>query len=120
MTAQPNTALEDTPADTPAHADVPVDSGVESGPANAPPLETSQAVGAATDLKQVVAQENSTIASIIETLDSYAIEIGDTHISIWSALVVLLVIIGVWFFARFGSKLAHKILGKLTALDSTQ
>ena len=101
--------------------------GADAAPASSEPAaepvaepETQQAVGAAEDLKEAVAQGNSTIGSIVETLDSYAIEIGNTHISLWSASVVLLVIMGVWFVARFGSKLAHFMLGKMTRLDSTQ
>ena len=98
-------------------------SGAFAPPTPAPepePTETVDAIGAAADIKEAVAGDDSTIATNITTLDSYAIEIGDTHISIWSAIVVILVIVGIWFIARFGSKIAHKLLSHLTALDSTQ
>jgi len=84
------------------------------------PEPTAETVTAAENIKEVVAQDNTTIAGVIDTLDSYAIDIGSTHISLWSASVVLLVIVGVWFVARFGSKLAHKVMGKMTRLDPTQ
>ncbi len=82
--------------------------------------EVENAVGAAENIKEAVASENTTIGSVIETLDSYAIEIGQTHISLWSASVVLMVIIGVGFFARVGSKFSHFLLAKLSRFDSTQ
>src|SRR3990167_3003409 len=78
---------------------------------------TQDAAGPAAGLKEAVAQKNGSTGAVIETLDSYGFDIGSTHVSLWNASVVLLVIFGVWFFARFSSKLFHRILGKLTALD---
>jgi len=84
------------------------------------PGNTEEPVKAAEGIKQAVASENQTIGGIIEQLDSYAIEVGGTHISLWSALVVLMIVIGIVVFARLGSKFARWVLAKFTALDSTQ
>jgi small-conductance mechanosensitive channel len=81
---------------------------------------TSDAIGAAGQLRDAVAPGNGTISTIIETLDSYAIDIGNTHVSLWSASLIFLVIVGIWVVGRFGSRFAHRVLGRLTALDSTQ
>lgn len=81
---------------------------------------TQQAVAAANNIKQAVTKENSAVGSVIETLDSYGFNVGNTHVSLWSASVVLLVIVGVIVFARLGSKLAHWLLAKMTRFDLTQ
>jgi len=75
---------------------------------------------AADGIKNAVTLENRTIGGLIESLDSYAIDVGTAHISIWGAMVVLMILAGVILFARLGSKLAHWLLAKLTGLDSTQ
>lgn len=81
---------------------------------------TEDPVKGAEGLKEVVASEGGTIGSLVETLDSYAIDIGSTHVSLWSALVVVMVLLSVMVLARMGSKFAHWVLGKMTHLDQTQ
>ena len=88
---------------------------------NAPPPEpVQQPVLAAEGIKEAVASENQTIGGLIETLDSYAINVGTMHVSVWSALVVLMILVGIVIFARLVSKFVHWLLGKITTLDSTQ
>ena len=60
------------------------------------------------------------VGQFIETLDSYRLDLGSTHISLWSMLAVLLVILAVIISARIGGRIAHWGLAKLTGLDSTQ
>ncbi len=94
-----------------------------SAQATASPVATAQptnGVGAAADIMEVVSSENGTIGDVIERLDSYSFDVGSTHVSLWSAVVVLFVIVAVLVFARLGSKFAHWVLGKFTRLDSTQ
>jgi small-conductance mechanosensitive channel len=40
--------------------------------------------------------------------------VGDTRISAWSVLVVVVVIVALFLFARIGSKVAHRLLRRLT------
>jgi small-conductance mechanosensitive channel len=81
---------------------------------------TEHSLSPAANIKHAVAQENSTLGTAIETLDSYGFDVGNTHISLWTGSVVLLVIVGVIVCARFGSKAARWLLGKTTRLDLTQ
>ena len=77
-------------------------------------------VSGAEGFRQAVSSENMTVARLIGMLDSYSIDIGKTHLSLWDALVVLFVIAGVIVMARLLSKLAHYLLKRMTRLDETQ
>jgi len=72
------------------------------------------------EIRESVASGNSTIGAYIEWLDSYGIQVGNSHVSLWTASVALAVVLGVFLFARLGSRLAHWSLGKLTSLDQAQ
>jgi len=91
---------------------------------SAPPAPVASAsaepVKAAEGIKHVVSNESATIGGLIEQLDSYAIDIGNWHVSLWSALVVLLVVVGVFVFARIGSSFARALLARITGLDLAQ
>jgi small-conductance mechanosensitive channel len=91
-------------------------------PAAAVPPATgeSNAVAAAEKVRDAVVGERGPVAEVIRTLDSYSLELGTYHLSLWSGLLVLLVIVGVWFTGRYGGKLAHRVLDRMTALDATQ
>jgi len=123
ITETPAPAATETPA-----TDVTAPDAVTAAASPAPVAEPSPALTAAIEepvkaaegIKQAVASESQTIGGIIEQLDSYAIDVGGTHVSVWSALVVLMIVSGVIIFARLGSRFAHWLLGKFTALDSTQ
>ena len=113
MSAALNAIAEaETPTDTP-----PPDAAPTATPAPINTADSTDTVTAATNIKEAVASGNGTIGGIIERLDSYSFDVGSTHISLWSAAVVLFVIAAVLLFARLGSKLAHWLLGKLTRLD---
>ncbi|AZI36822.1 small conductance mechanosensitive channel MscS [Caenibius tardaugens NBRC 16725] len=77
-------------------------------------------VAGAEGIKQAVSSENMPLARFVETLDSYAIDVGKAHISAWDALVVIFVIISVVIFAKLISKLSHFVLTRITRLDPTQ
>ena len=77
-------------------------------------------VTGADGIKQAVTRGNSSIGGWIEWLDSYGIQVGSTHLSLWSAAVFLGVIVGVILFARLGSRLAHWVMGRITSLDEAQ
>jgi small-conductance mechanosensitive channel len=88
--------------------------------ATGPAPEPTAAVAAAERAGDAVARDPNPITGIIKTLDSYSVELGTYHISLWGGLLVLLVLAGIWFVGRYGSKLAHKILSRVRALDGTQ
>lgn len=78
------------------------------------------AVSAAEGLKDAVSSKSRTFGGIVEELDSYSLDLGNSHISVWSALVVVMVLIAVLVLARVGSVLARKLFARLTRLDQTQ
>ncbi|WP_427968156.1 mechanosensitive ion channel domain-containing protein [Altererythrobacter sp.] len=84
------------------------------------PAPESPSVEAAQGLKEAVASKSSTMGAMADTLDSWAINMGDTHISAWDVLislgVVAVVMVGAWMISGF----AGRLLGRATRLDGTQ
>ncbi|MFA9201657.1 MAG: mechanosensitive ion channel family protein [Cypionkella sp.] len=76
--------------------------------------------GASEGLKQRVAQESGTVGSVIETLDRWALEVGSWEISLWDAVVFVVVILGILLAAWSLSKGARRVLRRLTRLDQAQ
>lgn len=107
-------------ANTPTAAPPAETGSPEAAPGPVDSVAPTQGIGAAADIKEVVTSSDATIGGIVERLDSFSFDLGSTHVSLWSAVVVLIVIAAVLIFARLGSKFAHWVLGKMTRLDSTQ
>jgi small-conductance mechanosensitive channel len=63
---------------------------------------------------------NGTLADVFATLDAIGVDIGNTRLSLWSALVVFVVVFGIFLFARMGSKAAKKVFARMTPLDPAQ
>ena len=80
----------------------------------------AETVAGAEAIKDAVAGQNVTIGSLIDQLDSFGFTVADTRFSLWTALVVIMVIVGVIVFARVGSKLAHGGLKRFTKLSAAQ
>ncbi len=92
-------------------------------PAAAPsptPSATEPVVAGAESLKEKVAEQNSTVGDIADQLDAIGFTVADTHISLWTVSLVVLVILGIYLFAKIATRLARWTLGKVTRLDSTQ
>ena len=85
-----------------------------------PEPEPTAAVATADEVREAVSERSETVGSFIETLDSWALRFGDIDVSVWDALVVLLVISGVAFVAYTLSKLSHRLLRRITKLGPTQ
>jgi small-conductance mechanosensitive channel len=114
--AEPQTGDADAAAtDTPGATASAVPSPVPS-----PSAEAGEPVKAAEGIKDAVASESKTVGGVIETLDSYSVDLGGTHLSLWSAAVVIMVLVAIVMIARVGSRLAHFALGKLTRINMTQ
>ncbi len=71
-------------------------------------------------IKEAVSSENLTMGKLVRALDSYSIDIGKTHVSLWDGLVVLFVIVAVVLLAYFTSKLSHHLLKRISGLDEAQ
>ncbi|MEO6389299.1 MAG: mechanosensitive ion channel domain-containing protein [Croceibacterium sp.] len=81
---------------------------------------TKDAVSGADAIKNVVADNSSTFGHIANQLDAWGFTFIGTRFSLWSVLVVIVVIIGVLVIARLGTRLARSILRRATRLDPSQ
>lgn len=84
------------------------------------PSQPVEEIAGADVLRDAVSNRSATIADVINQLDAWGFTVGDTRFSVWSLLVVIAVVVGVLLFARIGSRLSHKLLGRITRLDSSQ
>ena len=84
------------------------------------PSQPVEEIAGADVLRDAVSNRSATIADVINQLDAWGFTVGDTRFSVWSLLVVIAVVVGVLLLARIGSRLSHKLLGRITRLDSSQ
>ena len=95
---------------------LPVDQPVADPAAVA--TKVPQDVSGAEAFKDVVSQQSDTVGGFIGWLDAFGFTVGATRISVWSVLVVVVVIVALFLFARIGSKVAHRLFKRFTALDA--
>jgi small-conductance mechanosensitive channel len=67
-----------------------------------------------------VAHKSGTLGGVVDALDSVALDIGTVHISLWSTVVFIAVIVAVYLLAWFLSRTARRALRRMTKLDQTQ
>lgn len=89
-------------------------------PSAAPAPEVADQMGGADAIASAVTGQNATIGRVISQLDAFGFSVGDTRFSLWTALVVTLVIVGMIFAARLGTRLARRVLTRMTRLDPSQ
>ena len=77
-------------------------------------------VAAAEGIREAVGSPDSTIGSLIGTLDALALTIGDLRISLFDVLIVMVIILGVLLLAWFVSRVAKRIVRRVTKLDMAQ
>lgn len=80
----------------------------------------SEDIGGVEALKDAVSQKSNTVGEFIAWLDAFGFTVGDTRISAWSVLVVLVVIVGLIAFARLASKIANRLFRRMSGLDPGQ
>ena len=120
------TAATDTPPDAAASSDaVALPDAAASPRIAADPSPTPEPPGedllaGAETLKDTVAEQSNTIGSVIEQLDAWGFTVADTRFSVWTVLLVILVIIGVILFARIATAVAKKLLARFTRLSASQ
>ncbi|MGB3166581.1 MAG: mechanosensitive ion channel domain-containing protein [Alteraurantiacibacter sp.] len=118
------------PAELPATTTdaVPVPGADESAAPTATPTpepaDTAQPEGGdlagADALRDEVADNLPSIGNVVEQLDAFGFTVADTRFSLWTLLVVLMVIVGVFLFARITTRIAKTGLRKATKLDVSQ
>lgn len=57
---------------------------------------------------------------VVTTLDSWGFDVASYRVSLWTALLIFAVVVGVVVLAKLLSKVARWLLTKVTRLDSTQ
>ena len=85
-----------------------------------PPPDNAEVAPAADGIREAVSGRSEAAGGVVETLDSWALSLGDTRLSLWDGLVVVLVIAGVITAAWFFSKLANAGLRRMTRLEPSQ
>ncbi len=71
-------------------------------------------------LRNAVSQQTPNAAGVIEQLDRFGFSIGDTRFSAWTVMVGILVIVGLFVFARLGTRLAKRALARFTSISAAQ
>lgn len=95
----------------------PTDLNVPAGAQNDFESSEEAVVSGPDAVRDAVASEPGTVTDIVDTLDSWALSFGDSRISIWDVLVVVLIIVGVLALAWLISKFAKRLVGRISKLD---
>ncbi|MEP1420395.1 MAG: mechanosensitive ion channel domain-containing protein [Erythrobacter sp.] len=79
-----------------------------------------EVVSVAEGAKEGLAAQSDTLGAVIDTLDSWALVVGDVRVSVFDVVFLLatigLVITAAWFITR----LARNLIGRVTAFDGSQ
>ena len=99
-------------------------------PAESPPTDVPQPppdpqlaegpIEGADQIKEALQEHSITLGGVIDKLDSWGVTIGDTRFSVWTAMLVVLVLVGIFVIGRLGVRLAHKALGRFGNISATQ
>ncbi len=81
---------------------------------------TTNAITTADDFRDAVADRSQTVGDVIQTLDSWALQIGSMRISVWDGVVVIGVILLVIAFTMITTRLFRFGLRRVTKLDDSQ
>ena len=78
------------------------------------------AVTAADGLRDAVSSKSDTVGSIIESFDALAISFGDTRVSLWDGIVVLIIFGIILAIAWIVNRMAKSAIRRIKRLDMTQ
>lgn len=82
--------------------------------------EPQDAIASSEGFKDAVSEQNETAGSLVETLDVFALEIGNMRLSLLDVLLVIGVIALVITVAWLAIRLCRTALGRMTNLDGSQ
>jgi small-conductance mechanosensitive channel len=108
-----------------APAAPPTDETVEVEPAEpaakpSPEPEPSELLQGVDSLREGVSARSDTISTAIDWLDAIGFDVADTRFSLWSVLVVLLVVFGLYLLARLGVHVGRMVLRRMHTLDPSR
>nr|WP_234003218.1 mechanosensitive ion channel domain-containing protein [Erythrobacter sp. SAORIC-644] len=75
---------------------------------------------AADGAREALSSRSETVESVVDTLDAVALSFGEFRVSLFDVLMVSSVIIGVLVFAWFVSRMARRLVRRMTRLDNAQ
>lgn len=84
------------------------------------PEKPKEPVAASEEIREAVASQSQTWGDVIDRLDSWAVTLGETTVSVWDALIVLLIIAALLLTAHMISRLGRALLRRITRLDNAQ
>nr|WP_235425475.1 mechanosensitive ion channel domain-containing protein [Croceibacterium mercuriale] len=84
------------------------------------PVEPPPELVGAEALSEAINDRNATVGDIVTQLDAIGVTLGSTRFSLWTALVVVLVIVGVFIAARLSNKFGHRLLRKVSRFSPSQ
>ncbi|WP_067790581.1 mechanosensitive ion channel domain-containing protein [Paraurantiacibacter namhicola] len=87
---------------------------------SAEPTPIDDGLEGANTIKEAVAEQSTTIGGIIEQLDAWGFTVADTRFSVWTVLLVVLVVMAVLVAARILTAVAKTVLRRSTRLSATQ
>ncbi len=116
----PEPAPDETPPDGPPDGASGETADAGGGGGIVPENEDGPTLEGVDSLRESVSEQSVTIGGIVDQLDAFGFTLVDTRFSVWSALVVVLVVLGVLLFARIANWLARGALRRLTRLNPSQ
>jgi small-conductance mechanosensitive channel len=91
-----------------------------SDPAPAAEPENGDLFQGVDTLRDDLTARGENIGRLINWLDAIGFDVADTRFSLWSVLVVVLVIVGVYMLARLGEKAGRMVLRRMRTLDPSR
>ncbi|WP_324262770.1 mechanosensitive ion channel domain-containing protein [Altererythrobacter sp. H2] len=112
--------LPTAPTATPAPSPEPTETAASVTPPVPEPVESEAVTPTADGIKEAVTERSQAVGGVVDTLDAWALSIGEMRVSLWDAMVLLMVIGTIIVAAWFVSKLAHSGLRRMNRLDPSQ
>ena len=83
-------------------------------------MQETEALQGVDTLRETVSEQSGAIGSIVDRLDQFGFTVADTRFSLWTALAVILVVIGVFLLARLATAFSRSALRRMTRLNPSQ
>jgi small-conductance mechanosensitive channel len=86
----------------------------------AQPAQDDRALEGPDVIRDAVAEQSMTAANVIEKLDAFGFTVADTRFSLWTMLLMIMVLVGIYVVTRLLTAVAHNVLARMTGLDPSQ
>lgn len=83
-------------------------------------MSARREVATADELRSAVSAKSGTVAEIVATIDSWALELGSFRVSLWDLLVAAAIVVFCVLVGKLGSRWARRLVRRSKRLDSTQ